>query len=427
MQLPLRQIYQEMVAEKLRLALTIIAVAWATLCIATMLSVGEGIRQGVLRIAHNGNGNLIYLNAGRAKIDTGTVHLGEQIKLSTKDADMLQVLPNVKLALPTAIWATPVKYHSQTTWHQPLAVTPAYQKATGLTLMPGGRWFDPLDERQQRKVIVLGYNAAAGLFSPPKKVDWFATKTLTVNPVGKIVKLNQDEFTVIGVLKKSSGHIEKGDDINYASFVPLATWQSYHKNDPITAINLLPISNANRATLAKTARQIIAREHGANVHDDQAVQIEDMLLKQKSMNQFLIGLQGFLGIIGFVTLAVAGVGIANVMYAMVKRSTRDIGVRMAVGATPSAIRWHYVIQSLLTMALGGAVGLMVTFTLVRLIGSINLSGNQMYESLGQPVPVLSISVLLIVISALLAVGVAAAWLPANRAASITPLQALQSE
>lgn len=141
----------------------------------------------------------------------------------------------------------------------------------------------------------------------------------------------------------------------------------------------------------------------------------------------MIGLQSFLGIIGFVTLAVAGVGIANVMYATVKRSTRDIGVRMAVGATPTAIRLHYLVQSLMTMMLGGVLGLGVTYALVSAISAINLEGNVFYEHLGKPVPELSWIVVAIVITTLVIIGVASAWLPANRAAKVSPLEALQSE
>jgi len=145
------------------------------------------------------------------------------------------------------------------------------------------------------------------------------------------------------------------------------------------------------------------------------------------MRQFLLGLQGFLGIIGLVTLGVAGIGIANVMYATVKRATRDIGVRMAVGATPTTIKLHYLLQSLLTMAMGGGIGLLLSFALVEGIGAISFEGNMLYDSLGQPVLELSFPILLLVAAVLAMVGVVSAWFPARRAASITPLEALQSE
>ncbi|WP_182019845.1 ABC transporter permease [Vibrio diabolicus] len=427
MLLPMRQIFQEMAAEKLRLGLTILAVAWATLCIAAMLAVGEGIRQGVLKTAQNGNGNLIYLTGGMATVDHGAFHQGKFLTLKMDDSEVVRALPDVKSVAPTAKWKERITVGDRSSWQEPLAVTSEFQSMTNLVPMAGGRWLNPLDQKETRKVVVLGYELAADLFNPNEDFSWFATVTLQLNPVGKKVKIGNEEFTVVGVLEKNSAQIELGDLINYSSFVPLATWKRFHVNGEIGGINVQPQADVDREALAKTIRQVIARKHGASVSDEQVVQVDDMFLKQKSMQQFLIGLQSFLGIIGFVTLAVAGVGIANVMYATVKRSTRDIGVRMAVGATPTAIRMHYLVQSLLTMMMGGALGLGVTYALVSAISSIPLEGNAFYEQLGKPVPELSWGVVAIVILTLVIIGVASAWLPANRAAKVSPLEALQSE
>ncbi|HHX8648362.1 MULTISPECIES: ABC transporter permease [Vibrio diabolicus subgroup] len=427
MLLPMRQIFQEMAAEKLRLGLTILAVAWATLCIAAMLAVGEGIRQGVLKTAQNGNGNLIYLTGGMATVDHGAFHQGKFLTLKMDDSEVVRALPDVKSVAPTAKWKERITVGDRSSWQEPLAVTSEFQSMTNLVPMAGGRWLNPLDQKETRKVVVLGYELAADLFNPNEDFSWFATVTLQVNPVGKKVKIGNEEFTVVGVLEKNSAQIELGDLINYSSFVPLATWKRFHVNGEIGGINVQPQADVDREALAKTIRQVIARKHGASVSDEQIVQVDDMFLKQKSMQQFLIGLQSFLGIIGFVTLAVAGVGIANVMYATVKRSTRDIGVRMAVGATPTAIRMHYLVQSLLTMMMGGALGLVVTYALVSAISSIPLEDNAFYEQLGKPVPELSWVVVAIVILTLVIIGVASAWLPANRAAKVSPLEALQSE
>ncbi|HHY0465775.1 TPA: ABC transporter permease [Vibrio parahaemolyticus] len=427
MLLPMRQIFQEMAAEKLRLGLTILAVAWATLCIAAMLAVGEGIRQGVLKTAQNGNGNLIYLTGGMATVDLGAFHQGKFLTLKMDDSEVVRALPDVKSVAPTAKWKERITVGDRSSWQEPLAVTSEFQSMTNLVPMAGGRWLNPLDQKETRKVVVLGYELAADLFNPNEGFSWFATVTLQVNPVGKKVKIGNEEFTVVGVLEKNSAQIELGDLINYSSFVPLATWKRFHVNGEIGGINVQPQADVDREALAKTIRQVIARKHGASVSDEQVVQVDDMFLKQKSMQQFLIGLQSFLGIIGFVTLAVAGVGIANVMYATVKRSTRDIGVRMAVGATPTAIRMHYLVQSLLTTMMGGALGLAVTYALVSAISSIPLEGNAFYEQLGKPVPELSWVVVAIVILTLVIIGVASAWLPANRAAKVSPLEALQSE
>ena len=81
MLLPIRQIFQEMASEKIRFVLTVLAVAWATLCISGMLAVGEGIRLGVMKTAQNGNGNLIYLTGGIATTDFGRFYMGKPLEL----------------------------------------------------------------------------------------------------------------------------------------------------------------------------------------------------------------------------------------------------------------------------------------------------------------------------------------------------------
>ncbi|MFW7523339.1 ABC transporter permease [Vibrio ostreicida] len=427
MRLPMRQIVQEMAAEKLRLSLTIFAVAWATLCIAGMLAVGEGIRQGVLKTAQNGNGNLIYLMGGMATVDYASFYQGKPLQLKKSDAQVIRALPDVERVAPTAVWDERLSAGERSTWGQPLAVPPQFKSMTNLALQSGGRWFNPLDQKETRKVIVLGYLLAANLFNPEDNDNWFASVTLNVNPVGKQVKIGTEEFTVIGVLKKNSAEIEQGEQINYASFVPLSTWQRFHPTGDIGGINVQPKEGVDREALAATLRQVIARTHGASVSDQQVVQVQDMFLQQKSMQTFLVGLQSFLGIIGFVTLAVAGIGIANVMYATVKRSTRDIGLRLAVGATPNGIRLHYLLQAMMTMLAGGGLGLLITYVLVVVLSGISLEGNVFYEQLGSPVPELSWLVVAIVILTLMVIGVISAWLPANRAAQVTPMEALQSE
>ncbi|SGZ08688.1 ABC transporter permease [Moritella viscosa] len=427
MLLPIRQIFQEMAAEKLRLSLTILAVAWATLCIAIMLASGEGLRQGLIRSSESGNGKLIYLTGGYATKNVGNFYIGKQLKLKSEDLNVIKVLPGVKNVQPSAKWDERVTFENRRTWQTPLGVYPRYQTMTGLKIRAGGRWFNPMDMKEQRKVIVMGESAAISLFNQSDRFDWINTPTLNVDPVGKKVKVGSEEFIVIGLIKSSSANVEQGIPLNESIFVPFSTWQRFHQNSAISALNIEPVKQVNRKQVAATVKQVIARKYGASIEDKQLVQAQDMLLRQKTMRRFLIGLQSFLGIIGFVTLGVAGIGIANVMYATVKRATRDIGLRMAVGASPATIRLHYLTQSLFTMAIGGGLGLGLTFGLINSIQALPISGNRLYEELGKPTPELSFSIIGLVIFALSLVGVAAAWFPANRAASITPLEALQSE
>lgn len=427
MQFPIKQIFHEMAAEKLRLCLTIFAVVWATVCITTMLAAGEGLRQGLIRSSESGNGKLIYLTGGYASEAYGNFHKGKPLTLKIEDVDIIRALPSVQKAVPSVVWNERVTYQDRRTWQKPIAVTADYKQVMGFHTMLGSRWFNPMDMREQRKVIVIGHDVAARLFNKSVADDWISSPKLTVDPVGMQVKVGANQFTVIGVLKKNSAYVEQGTPVNESVFVPITTWQRFHLNAAIGAINIVPAKHADRLNVASTAKQVIARKNAGNLQDSELVQATDMLLRQKTMRQFLLGLQGFLGIIGLVTLGVAGIGIANVMYATVKKATRDIGVRMAVGATPTTIKLHYLLQSLLTMAIGGGIGLLLSFLLVKALAAISLEGNMLYDSLGQPVLELSLPILLLVVAVLAFVGVVSAWFPARRAANITPLEALQSE
>ncbi len=425
--LPIRQITQEMLAEKQRLLLTMLAVAWGTLCISFMLASGEGLRQGLTRASQSGNGQLIYITPGYASFSSGRFLIGQALHLQVQDVDIIRALPNVQQAEASAAWDKTVTYQENSSWQTPYAVSPNYAQLTGIEMMPGGRWFNRLDEQQQRKVIVLGYTTASQLFNQQSEQNFLQASTLSINPVGKSVKVGDEDFTVIGVIASNSALIEQGLPIDYALFVPLGTWQRFHPHQSISAINVLPTEQADRQQLAQVIKQVLARKHSAVLDDEALIQSQDMLLRQKSMQQFLLGLQSFLGVIGLITLSVAGIGIANVMYATVKRATRDIGVRMAVGATSTDIRLHYLVQSVLTMGMGGMIGLSVSYSLIHLLQQLPLQGNFLYNQLGKPQPELSWSILLLIIAILIIIGVVAAWFPANRAANITPLEALQSE
>ncbi|MBP2699598.1 ABC transporter permease [Photobacterium sp. CAIM 1937] len=422
---PMKQIFHEMAAEKLRLSLTILAIVWSTICITIMLATGEGLRQGLLRSTTSGNGNLIYVSTGVASINYGKFYKGKSLDFELADNELIKALPTVNRVSATAKWRENVHYENRSAWMTPIAVENNYNKLNDLTLMEGGRWFNPLDSLEQRKVTIIGENTAAQLFNKSQSGNSDKLERDN-NPVGKKLKIGEEEFTVIGVLKDSRT-IEDGQSSEFSTLVPMATWKRFHNHDPVAAINVEPKPYVNREKLALTIRQVIARKYNAATTDEQLIQTDDMLLKQETMRSLLLGLQSFLGIIGFVTLGVAGIGIANVMYASVKRATRDIGVRMAVGATPTHIRLHYIIQAMMTMCIGGIIGLLMSIGLIHIIDSIPISHSIFYERLGKPKPEISFTVMLIVISALILVGILAAWFPANKAASITPLEALQSE
>jgi putative ABC transport system permease protein len=143
------------------------------------------------------------------------------------------------------------------------------------------------------------------------------------------------------------------------------------------------------------------------------------------MGNIMIGMQAFLGIVGGLTLFIGGIGVANIMYAVVKEKTREIGVQMALGAHRSWITGPFILQGLIYTLLGGAAGTAIAVVLITLLALVPVEGNQALEFLGKPT--LSWTIAVLTTAVLGSIGIFAGYFPARRAATIDPAETLRYE
>jgi putative ABC transport system permease protein len=146
---------------------------------------------------------------------------------------------------------------------------------------------------------------------------------------------------------------------------------------------------------------------------------------QTETDAMMLGIQIFLGIIGALTLTVGGIGVANIMYAVVKERTREIGVKMALGARASWVTGPIVLEGLVYTVLGGLVGLLMAVSAVTLLGLAPTEGSAAIEFLGKPT--LSLPIGLATATILGSIGLLAGYFPARRAARIDPAETLRYE
>jgi len=276
---------------------------------------------------------------------------------------------------------------------------------------PGGRFLNEEDDRQKRRVIFLGEELAQDLYG-------------TQSVVGRELMINQSVFTVIGVAqKKSMMGMYSGPDKTQAA-IPASTFLAMYTDATVDNFVYLPTS-LETADLAKSEiYRVLGAKYRFDPEDRRALSIWDTRENQRITDNIALGIQMFLGIIGALTLFVGGMGVANIMYAVVKERTREIGIKMALGAKARQVMAPFVIESLVITGTGGVLGTLVSLSIITIIGMLPLDG-EAFELMGKPTfsPAIALATSLI----LGGVGMFAGYFPARRAASINPAESLRYE
>jgi len=293
-------------------------------------------------------------------------------------------------------------------------VDPDFGEMRNIIPATGGRFINPTDITLRRRVIVIGPQVAKELFGED------------VDPVGQYMDLDGRPFLVIAVMNKKFQTSSYGVPDRDGTWIPSSTFGTMYNRSNYSNWILKPHRPEQMEAMKNRIQEIVAQNHGADPEDDEILHLWDTKEMQETSGNVFFGLQTLLGIIGGLTLIVAGVGIANVMYVSVSNATRDIGIRMAVGARDYQILTQYILEGLFATAIGGALGLLISQGVVSLVGQIPMNG-EFFEYVGKPVPVLSPGVALIVVSVLGAIGFLAGLFPARRAARVEPAEALRYE
>ncbi len=413
------QILKNMMVQKTRLILTILAVAWGTFTIALMLAVGEGLRVTFGNtIKDSGTGALIISGAVSTESFQGQGN-GVKVNFSEDDLHALKKELSDKADVTgEAEWNVKLVSASKkaTRRGRPvMAVNANYADIHGIKVDPPGRFLNVLDDINRRQVIVLGIRTVEKLFKPKE------------NPVGQYIFIEDTPFLVIGVQSKIIQLIETGkmpDD--FMNWIPYSTYQALTANRNYTSFIIAPFELSQIPRIEKDVRRLIARTRALNADDPGILNVINLQEEKEKLILFLKGMEWILGIIGGLTLIIAGVGIANVMFISVKRATREIGIRMSLGARTHEILWYYTSEAILTTLMGGLLGFLLAFALVYFLQHLPVHSEVM-DHLGNPRPILSFNVIFIVMIVLGTIGLLSGIFPARKASRIHPAEALRHE
>jgi len=409
----LEQIIKELFKEKTRMILTILAIAWGSFSISIMLAIGEGLRINFAESIINNQGvNLLSITGGSTSKPYKGMPSNININLNKNDVATISKLPNVSTISPYYSFSQNILYKKELFNKEIRAVESNYFTTHKINLLPGGRFISPLDIREKNAVIVLGAKTAE---------DFFAKNQ---DPIGQYVFIAGNPFLVIGTMKPQSQITSSGSQNEFLNWIPISTYELYANPRIITSIDIVYKHAKSLAILKQQIQESIALVHNTDIKDTNIINFTDYAKQQKTINNFFIGIEIFLGIVGALTLVVAGVGISNVMYASVKKATHEIGIRMAIGARTFHIIIHYVVEALMATFAGGIIGLILSSSLVYTLHHVTFK-NQFINTIGHPE--LSFLVFFIVISFLGITGTFVGLFPALKAAKIDPTEALSYE
>ena len=390
---------------KLRTALTMLGIIIGVGAVIVLVSIGQGA-QAMIQDQINGMGtNMMFIMPGNVFFGGASLGAGAANTLTEEDVQaMLKEIPTIAAASPVVRASGQMVFGNQN-WFSQIQGTKEKFPQIRNWKVEKGEFFSDLHVRSADRVIVLGKTVADKLFSG-------------VDPVGQMIRVRNLPFRVVGVLA-AKGQSMVGQDQDDTAVVPYTTAQRKLLGQQIPSINQAMISAISPEASAVTEKQVaeLLRQR----HKIQPGQTDDFMVRNmtdvaQTSAQVTTLLTVLLGSIAAISLIVGGIGIMNIMLVSVTERTREIGIRMAVGARPNYIRLQFLAESLVLSLTGGFVGVVIGGGLAALIARV----------LGWPTLV-SVLAIFVSFAFATAIGIFFGYYPAHKAAALDPIEALRYE
>lgn len=394
--------------QRLRTFLTIFGIMWGTATLIILLAFGLGFRdQTALNMRGIGDEIVIMFN-GRTSQNFEGFGVGRRIQMREADAQFIknEVAGIKEISAEYSRWNTVLTRGDRRNTPNVSGVFPNYSEMRNIFPQEGGRWFNPVDIEQRRRVVFLGDKLKELLFGDD-------------DAIGETIMLGNSPFTVIGVMTPKTQNSSYSARDQDRAFIPASTFSTMFGTDRLNNIIYTVYNPTQSEQITQQVREAMGRKHRYASTDKDALGIWDTNEFWSFMYYFFVGFNVFLGIIGFFTLAVGGIGVANIMFVVVQERMKEIGIRRSVGAKRRTIMIQFFSETFMIVGLGALLGYGIGWGIVELMQNIPIR-----EFVGAPV--FSPIVGMVALCVLTLIGLVAGFLPAVRASRLDIVECLRS-
>ena len=400
-----RQLIRDIRSQKLRTFLTVFGIIWGTVAISLLLAFGTGLHKRMIRNTAGLGDRIVIGWPGLTSMPWEGLGKGRRIQLSEDDVRQIERdVDGITGISPEFGRSMQLAYGTRTLAVDVSGVHPIFGEMRNMIPQAGGRFINLPDMNEQRRVAFVGNELATDIFGED-------------DPVGRSLQLNGSPFIVIGVLQ------EKMQDSSYSGrdhskiIVPSSTYRALTGAKYVNNIIFRPEDPKNSEQIMDAVRASIASRQKFDPSDKEAMSFWDTTEQFAFFDTFMLSFNLFLGIIGCLTLIVGGIGVSNIMNVVVEERTREIGIKMALGAKQRTVLSQILLETMMVTAAGGAIGFMIS------LGICAIFPEQLVEYVGQPR--VSPIVALLTATALGIVGFVAGFFPAREASRLDPVVAMK--